>query len=469
MKKSFSPLYGVKSAVLNANPDRGFRWEIAMDVESISHAGSYEEMKNAAEDRINSAVTDREMVKLAQLYLYLSGFHDREITENGLLAVEACLDALHSRGLKALLRFAYSTGLSVKDQEKDATQDIILRHLQQLKPVLKKKRDFIHVYQAGLIGAWGEWHSEAYPLDKAAVLRDIMEVLVPENMYVQVRLPIYKNLYTNNSDNYKRIGIHNDSVFGKTEFVCSGTGGMDEGTAQWRQLVREAAYAPQDGELFWSHWNRQTGAYCDGFEAILQFSEHRFNSLSVLHGYLDDPDTEITTMGRWKKQILTERWLKENHILYDPAWFQNEDGSAVSRTVFDYVRDYLGYRLQAKEMQINGEIRSGGEIFVRMTVVNYGLSAPFNLKSGFVVLDGNNQIVESVLAGNPAEWHSRCAMNYEDDKLLTHNIDVSLRLPSTSGNYKIGFYVKNELGEGAKLANNLNYTGNIHVLYEFAL
>ena len=74
MKKSFYPLYGVKSAVLNANPDRGFRWEIAMDVESISHAGSYEEMKNAAEDRINSAVTDREMVKLAQLYLYLSGF-----------------------------------------------------------------------------------------------------------------------------------------------------------------------------------------------------------------------------------------------------------------------------------------------------------------------------------------------------------------------------------------------------------
>ena len=42
-------------------------------------------------------------------------------------------------------------------------------------------------------------------------------------------------------------------------------------------------------------------------------------------------------------------------------------------------------------MQINGEIRSGGEIFVRMTVVNYGLSAPFNLKSSFVVLDGKPQ------------------------------------------------------------------------------
>lgn len=93
--------------------------------------------------------------------------------------------------------------------------------------------------------------------------------------------PITKILYPSNLSGYKRIGIHNDSVFGKSRVNKYGTGGLDAGTEQWQQLLKEAAYTPQDGELFWSSWNLDTGVYCDGFDALCQFSEHRFTSLSV--------------------------------------------------------------------------------------------------------------------------------------------------------------------------------------------
>lgn len=469
MKKALSPLYGTEGTLLNTNPDRGFRLEIAMDVERVAKVGSYEKMKKEADSIISKAVTNQESVKLAQLYLYLSGFNKGNITDKGLQAIEACLDALHDRGMKAILRFAYSTGLSTADREKDAPQDIILRHIQQLRPILEKKQSHIHAYQAGLIGAWGEWHNECYPLDRAVILRNIMEVLVPDDMYVQVRLPNYKNLYPSNLSGYKRIGIHNDSVFGKSRVNKYGTGGLDAGTEQWQQLLKEAAYTPQDGELFWSSWNLETGVYCDGFDALCQLSEHRFTSLSVLHGYLDSGDVENTTMGKWKRQILTEQWLMDNHILYDPFWFRDEKGMAISRSVFDYVRDYLGYRLQAREMQIAGENKTGETVEITMSLVNYGLSAAFNMESGFAVLDSNNKVVTMAKAGSPAEWYSRSAADYGDDRLLIHTLSASLKLPFSAGHYKIGFYVKNTLGEGARLANAVDFAENMNILHEFDL
>ena len=45
MKKALSPLYGTEGTLLNTNPDRGFRLEIAMDVERVAKVGSYEKMK----------------------------------------------------------------------------------------------------------------------------------------------------------------------------------------------------------------------------------------------------------------------------------------------------------------------------------------------------------------------------------------------------------------------------------------
>lgn len=296
-----------------------------------------------------------------------------------------------------------------------------------------------------------------------------MEVLVPDDMYVQVRLPNYKNLYPSNLSGYKRIGIHNDSVFGKSRVNKYGTGGLDAGTEQWQQLLKEAAYTPQDGELFWSSWNLETGVYCDGFDALCQLSEHRFTSLSVLHGYLDSGDVENTTMGKWKRQILTEQWLMDNHILYDPFWFRDEKGMAISRSVFDYVRDYLGYRLQAREMQIAGENKTGETVEITMSLVNYGLSAAFNMESGFAVLDSNNKVVTMAKAGSPAEWYSRSAADYGDDRLLIHTLSASLKLPFSAGHYKIGFYVKNTLGEGARLANAVDFAENMNILHEFDL
>lgn len=82
------------------------------------------------------------------------------------------------------------------------------------------------------------------------------KLVVPNGLYAQMRLPRYKNLLAD-TPYYRSIGIENDSFFGKIPDRGYGTGGLDAGTEQWDQLMREAAYAPQDGELYWHFWFEQ--------------------------------------------------------------------------------------------------------------------------------------------------------------------------------------------------------------------
>ena len=98
-----------------------------------------------------------------------------------------------------------------------------------------------------------------------------------------------------------------------------GTGGLDEGTDQWAQLVKEAAYTPQEGELYWNSWLTENNVTVNGFKVIQQLSEHRFTTLSIHHSYLDMGSSNASAMGRWKKDAITQDWLKKTAFCMIPT------------------------------------------------------------------------------------------------------------------------------------------------------
>ena len=108
------------------------------------------------------------------------------------------------------------------------------------------------------------------------------KLVIPNGLYGLIRLPEYKNLLKGTKV-YDRIGVENDSIFGKIPDMGYGTGGLDEGTDQWAQLVKEAAYTPQEGELYWNSWLTENNVTVNGFKVIQQLSEHRFTTLSIHH------------------------------------------------------------------------------------------------------------------------------------------------------------------------------------------
>lgn len=136
------------------------------------------------------------------------------------------------------------------------TGEQILAHLDQLKPFLEKNKDLILVVQAGMIGAWGEWHSSVQGLEnseetKAAVLEKLLSV-VPAERNVQVRLPEFKNLLKDKPELYKRLSFHDDFIVIRPDRWDAD---MHEGTPKFDQIVAESPYLVVDGELPWGFWS----------------------------------------------------------------------------------------------------------------------------------------------------------------------------------------------------------------------
>lgn len=147
------------------------------------------------------------------------------------------LAAFRSTDVKCILRFTYnydSSGL-------DAPVGVVLGHIGQIAAVVNQYTDVIYALQAGLIGAWGEWHDSSSNLllgsDSNGWYRDqiINELFTqfdssipivfrrtafigPADSLSGYQFGTYLTHLTNSSDyftttKYGRAGVHNDCLF----------------------------------------------------------------------------------------------------------------------------------------------------------------------------------------------------------------------------------------------------------------
>ena len=215
------------------NPGRGFRLETAVDVlhEKDSPTKELDEL---------SAKYMSDSVSLAQSYFYLTYLIGEKLSEENFRTMQAYFDELQNQGKKAVLRFAYERDFMGRSPI-GPTGEQILDHLDQLKPFLEKNKDLILVVQAGMIGAWGEWHSSVQGLEnseetKPAVLEKLLSI-VPAERNVQVRLPEFKNLLKDKPELYKRLSFHDDFIVIRPDRWDAG---MHEGTPKFDQIVAES-------------------------------------------------------------------------------------------------------------------------------------------------------------------------------------------------------------------------------------
>lgn len=457
----FEPITSEGDKLLRYNPDRAWRLEAYCNISNTSADGQTVQVDPASNVKRNVQKYAEFSPQLCQVYFYLTG-HKNEPTlpESVFERIQTVFDAAEDLGIKLLVRFAYQGDMQGTGE---ASDEIMLGHMKQLKPILEKNVKLIHTVEAGFLGSWGEWHSYNMEHDKEALLRGIVE-MTPEELFVQVRYPGIKNVLIQTDPIYKRIGFHDDSFFGYR--YCSSASTLNPGESDWNQIIREASRVPVGGETFWGYEHDEM---IDGYDSILQFSAFRQNSFSIYHSFIEDGVGKGYAMEDWQKEYVTEGWLAKNNIIYTPNYFLDKDGNKVQRTVFDFVSDYMGYKLEARSADIKGTLAKSGSLNVSLDLVNYGFSAAFNMYSGFAVLDENYKVVTTVDAGTPSEWNSRNARDYSDGTLLIHKISANVELPEKSGKYKLAFWVKNSAGTGARLGNNLDYSDGYTVLYDFEI
>lgn len=332
---------------------------------------------------------------LVQAYCYLDKFMAQPLSEEKQACLQRSLDTLRSKGLKALLRFAYEKDMN---QTEGPVLETILGHMEQLAPFLERNKDVTYVLQAGFIGAWGEWHSSARKLEGdhenlAAVMARLLEILPPDRT-TQVRVPKYKRwvLESPRINAYEildsetaqsgrpaaRIGFHNDGFLaGET---CGGTWTeaplfSNPGNPEFDYMTVESAFVPVDGELFWSDISGRV----DGFKAAVRLRLHHYTSFSLAHSYSGREGAKYG-MDVWMETPITEEETVAALLPVSDGYFRNADGNPVSRTQFEYIRDHLGYRIELQRVSFLNEVRPGEQMSVEVNFVNRGFAAPVNAR-----------------------------------------------------------------------------------------
>lgn len=433
------------------NPGRGFRLETAVDV-------LHEKDTPTKELEALSKAYAADSVSLAQSYFYLTYLIGEKLSEENIRTMQTYFDELQKQGKKAVLRFAYERDFMGRSPV-GPTGEQILAHLDQLKPFLEKNKDLILVVQAGMIGAWGEWHSSVQGLEnseetKVAVLEKLLSV-VPAERNVQVRLPEFKNLLKDKPELYKRLSFHDDFIVIRPDRWDAD---MHEGTPNFDQIVAESPYLVVDGELPWGFWSvgadpdsPSAGWLIDGMQAARRLFLQHYTSLSVIHNYkeqhpnrmFDENDPPEYSMVVWKKTMITEDSLRQHHMPVSDGYFQKRDGTKVKRNVFDYIRDHLGYRIELQSLQLPSKLVSGKENVLKLSLKNRGFATVFGEHPVyFVLIDNAGEVTEFLTDANPLDWQP---FEPKDSTYtsLVHSVDLSFRLPASMmpGTYRLGLWI----------------------------
>jgi hypothetical protein len=221
-----------------ANPERGFFWQTNPDYNQFLQARS------------------QDHTTLFRWPIVMDQFRNGPLSAAFLAQTDSGFAAARRAGSKIIARFAYNYDASGLD----APLDTMLKHIDQLKPLLARNYDVIAMLEAGFIGAWGEWHTSsnniATPAGRKAILLKLLSALPKERMVV-VRTPGYKqevfatttpldSAQGFSGSDISRTGQHNDCLGASIEDW--GTYPSDSIDIMKNYLNLDNRYVPMEGE-----------------------------------------------------------------------------------------------------------------------------------------------------------------------------------------------------------------------------
>ena len=390
---SVTHLTGDKSEELLNNIDRGFRLETyytlgsgrawPIDEDSDGYQMLNEEIEFYKEDKA---------VEI-QVYIYLTEYSKKPLDDLALNQMKEYFEYIRNKNMSMLLRFAY-------DYEQPSTistnEDIMLKHIEQIKRfnIANESliKDTVTAYQFGMIGAWGEWGSSNVKYNQKKILNALIDAF-PEGTYFQGRYMRVVNQTDKNSRS-EYVGYHNDFLVGKPH--PWNTAGNKYKSKDYKKFFNNAPYRLNDGEMPWGGYTDEPDEKVDGINFLKQMREHIMGTLSIKHNYIeprkgkDDVIRNDHNIARWKKEYVTPQILMDNKLPYYDAWFKNSKGEVIQRSVYEYLRDYLGYVLMLDNLQVK---KVGDNTEITFVITNYGLGTPLTIRNMEVVVgdkvDGN--------------------------------------------------------------------------------
>ena len=320
-------------------------------------------------------------------------------------------------GVKLITRFTYTVNaISGNCPEGfacppygDASKNIVLQHIGQLKPVLQQNADVIAILQMGFIGIWGEnYYSDHFGdpssnaqgklmdnnwISRSEVLQALLDAL-PEDRMVQVRIPQMKQRFIygvnastgvpplteaeafSNSDK-ARIGFHNDCFLASED---------DYGT-------------------FADYGNSSTPKQSAN-DALRNYAKHDSRYVAVGGETCDDtfsPQNDCESSGRAQTE------MRNMHYSYLNCAYNNAvNNDWQTGGCMDKIKKEIGYRVVLKDGTYPSSVKEGAALSFRINLENLGYASPFNERPVKLIMrkQGSGELFSFTINTDIRRWFS---------------------------------------------------------------
>lgn len=270
-------------------------------------------------------------------------------------SLSTAFGAARQAGLKVVPRFVYNypeNETQYRDAQ-DAPLNVLQGHVAQLKPVFQDNADVIAYFQAGFIGAWGEWHTSSNNLTSAtgmAAVRDALLDALPATRSLQVRYPGVLMSWSPQPGASTRIGMHNDC------FLASTT---DVGTYSENATTRQAERA-----------------YVQQLSRVAPFGGETCNPADEAGAQPRTSCDDILREGRaYGLSYLNDDYYRD---IFHKTWEAQGCMAEVKRN--------MGYRFELVSTEHAGTLAAGATATIGFTVRNVGWARAYNSRPVVLVL-----------------------------------------------------------------------------------
>ncbi len=382
----------------------------------------------------------------------VNGGEDYDLDESFFQGIRGTLENCRKNGCTVGLRFRYDANGTTNPEP--ATFAQMLHHIEQIDAdgFLRDYEDILMYVESGFVGAWGEQHSGKYTsLEDKAKLLDVLLQVVPKSVSVTVRTPNticqwadlkqedFGTYVTEIGTDAARIGLYNDGYMGSDSDLGTFLGPDRSTSVQFMEQQMTHTY------------------YGGEFSGDIEFAQ-KYDT------YL--PENAIPEMYRTHLSYVNANlWeLYKDYTYTEALDTQPCDNSAYyGETVYQFMRDHIGYRFVLRSSALTPEAKQGGEVDVQFAVENTGFANPIKAQHAEVILEQDGRYLV-------------CDTDIDDRTWLsagTTNESLHLTLPSdiATGDWKI--YLKLTAGtpdpestqRTVRFANPAVYSGSLGANY----
>lgn len=380
----------------------------------------------------------------------------QDLTEDALNVLQTTFDNVRNFGGKVIVRICYDPWF---DGHSNTTPEHkwVMRHIEQLAPVLSKNVDVIVALEMGMHGAFGEMHSDTaitYPRVAEAVNKMLQltppelkiltrtgnysaAVLGFENWGVDFHIDgdVFKQIAEAKGDTMYRVGMFNDGYLG-TQYDY-GTWGADCKTS----ICREEGVAWLEKYSINTPYGGEAVETANGYEVINtpEFLAHE--GFRTHTSYLN---------LHWNNNVI-DRWKAAHFSGKDYEY----DGTKIDTlTGFKFIDDHLGYRFVLRESWLPDTVFAGEKLKGKLKIQNVGfgnLTQKRNAKLYFVTDECMSEALseegESILSHEELknvdfrDVHSRTIKVEDGDTTMTfdgtNEIDFEVEVPQKPGSFSL--------------------------------